>query len=369
MLPQEFTPNVEPLETFGLTLTQPVGADLATATATATIVDASATAVATPNFFSLVGAATQTAENARWVDIPVELAGPSTDVLRVAYTTRAITASAGSDFIASTGTLVFEPGDVAKTVRVLLANDGAFEPSETFAVDFSAPGGAVAAPALLPTSVTVTLSDDEVSRYGNQLANRLVGTTAVDHIFGLGGNDRINGLGGSDLIVGGVGLDKLYGDGGNDALIGGPGADLLQGGPGVDVMDGGAGNDTYVVENPRDRVVEGVGQGTDTVVSSVSHTLAANVENGTLIGTAVTSLSGNTLANVLTGSAVTNGLAGGAGNDTLAGGAGNDLLLGGTGLDRLAGGFGRDLMTGGGGGDVFLYRSVAESTPGRRTGT
>ena len=60
---------------------------------------------------------------------------------------------------------------------------------------------------------------------------------------------------------------------------------MLDGGAGADTMLGGAGNDTYVVDATTDVVTEAAGQGTDTIQSSVTYTLGANVENLTLTGT------------------------------------------------------------------------------------
>ena len=51
-------------------------------------------------------------------------------------------------------------------------------------------------------------------------------------------------------------------------------------------MTGGAGNDTYVVDNAGDVVTEAASGGTDTVESSITFTLGAEVENLLLTGAA-----------------------------------------------------------------------------------
>jgi len=155
-------------------------------------------------------------------------------------------------------------------------------------------------------------------------AQSLIGTDANETIVGFSGADRLEGHGGNDA---------LYGNEGDDILDGGAGTDLLDGGIGADTLSGGAGNDTYVVDNAADVVIEMSGEGIDLVQSAVSFTLAANVENVTLTGTAAVNGTGNELDNVLLGNGAANVLIGAAGNDTLNGGAGADSLAGGLGDD------------------------------------
>lgn len=173
-----------------------------------------------------------------------------------------------------------------------------------------------------------------------------------------------NATGGAlaDMITGNQASNVLVGLGGSDMLIGLGGNDRLDGGAGTDWLEGGAGNDTYIVAAAGDTIVEGAGAGTDLVQAAVTiSTLAANVENLLLTGSANLNGTGNALANRLTGNRGVNKLQGGTGDDTLDGAGGADALVGGTGKDRLLGGAGVDSVTGGLGNDVFVFNSRSEA--------
>ena len=157
-----------------------------------------------------------------------------------------------------------------------------------------------------------------------------------------------------NVITGGSGSNRLLGGAGNDTLIGGAAADTLDGGNGADRMIGGGGNDIYFVDNPGDVVVEEANGGIDTVYSTITYTLSANVENLQLYGTATIDGTGNDGANTIVGNGAANRLNGGAGNDVLYGGSGDDVLDGGSGDDTVVGDDGNDTLYGGTGDDVLV---------------
>ncbi|MFW9270565.1 M10 family metallopeptidase C-terminal domain-containing protein, partial [Pseudomonas sp. NR3] len=132
-----------------------------------------------------------------------------------------------------------------------------------------------------------------------------------------------------------TGIAAINGSGNalNNVLTGNAGANVLNGLAGRDTLVGGDGNDIYMLDNTGDSVVELADEGRDVVRTTVSHTLAANVEDGQLLGAAALSLTGNALGNSLTGNAAANTLNGLDGADILDGGAGIDTLIGGTGND------------------------------------
>lgn len=124
------------------------------------------------------------------------------------------------------------------------------------------------------------------------------------------------------------GNDTLVGTTGNDSFNALAGNDTINGGVGGDIMAGGLGNDTYVVDNIGDKTIETstLAIEIDRVLSSVGHTLAANVENLVLTGIHNVYGRGNSLNNKITGNSGNNILNGLGGNDTLAGGLGNDIF-------------------------------------------
>ena len=161
--------------------------------------------------------------------------------------------------------------------------------------------------------------------------------TGAANIDATGNNQSnvMNGNDGDNVISGGDGNDTIFGHGGNDTLYGGAGADKLDGGTGADHMIGGAANNTYWVDNTGDVVTEDAGAGIDTVNSSISYTLADNVE----------------ILNLLAGSGAIDGTGNGL-NNTI---AGNESA------NHITGGLGQDALTGGGGADTFVFAALADS--------
>jgi serralysin len=164
----------------------------------------------------------------------------------------------------------------------------------------------------------------------------IYGNAGNDTLYGEGGIDRVYGGEGADRIFGGASNDRLSGDAGDDWLLGEDNRDYLYGWTGNDLLDGGAdndqmvgcaGNDTFVVNSVGDLVTEKANEGIDAVHSSVTYTLAANVENLTLTGTAAINGIGNASNNVIVGNGAANVLIGGSGNDTLTGGQGADIYV------------------------------------------
>ena len=186
---------------------------------------------------------------------------------------------------------------------------------------------------------------------------------AISDVYGRLGNlsiergtviENVNAGGGNDRVVGNYAANVLHGMAGNDTLLGLAGNDVLIGGPGRDRLVGGGGSDVYVTDGA-DEIVEAAAGGYDSVQTSASYAMGAEIEAATAIGAAAVWIRGNAASNAVTGNAAANQLFGGAGNDVINGGAGNDLLAGEIGNDTMTGGMGLDTLTGGMGNDVYVW--------------
>ncbi|MCG3775879.1 MAG: Bifunctional hemolysin/adenylate cyclase [Nitrospira sp.] len=246
------------------------------------------------------------------------------------------------------------------------------------------------------------------------LPQTIIGTTGSNVLTGGRGDDTLIGLAGNDVLDGGIGSDTMIGGPGNDlyvadasgdvvtelanagldtvisavsttlsqnvealvltgsnaingtgnslnnGLTGNNAANVLDGGAGADTLAGLDGHDTYLVDDIGDTIIELANKGADLVKSSVTYTLAANVEHLTLIGMAAINGTGNTLDNVVRGNSANNVLTGANGNDTLQGGLGNDRVSGGSGNDTFVfgRGDGQDLIQDNSGtADKILYEA------------
>jgi len=168
------------------------------------------------------------------------------------------------------------------------------------------------------SSVSVNGSEDaRVYVWNSDYLNRTFGNSGNEAMTGSVGEDMLAGLGGNDSLSGGAGDDDLFGGSGNDVLNGGAGEDMLS---------GGTGNDKFVTDGS-DAISENAGEGMDTVMSTGSMTLGANLERLALTGSSTISGTGNSAANTITGNRAANGIDGGLGNDKLTGGAGSDNFI------------------------------------------
>ena len=244
----------------------------------------------------------------------------------------------GNDTITTSGISIARGGLGNDTIRnIALSNTpgGAWDGgggTDTFDASLSNSG----------VALTLNLQTG-ASNFANSIANfeNITGTNSAaisDNLTGNSFNNTILGLAGSDSLFGLFGNDILNGGAGIDSLNGGSGTDTLIGGLDADTMDGGAGNDTIYVDNAGDNILEAIGGGFDTVLSSASYSLGAGAEIERLSTTG----SNGTSALVLTGNGFAQEIYGNNGDNSLDGG-----------MDAL-----RDILTGYSGNDTYLINSV-----------
>lgn len=120
--------------------------------------------VSTAGTLSITTATKSVGENLSTVQLVVSRTGGSTGNVAVSFATENGTATAGSDYSATSGTLNWTNGDTAdKTITITITNDTIDENNETFLLRLSAPTNG----ATLGTSpATITILDDDTAMPG-----------------------------------------------------------------------------------------------------------------------------------------------------------------------------------------------------------
>ena len=150
--------NVEANETFHVSLSAPTGATLSVASsATGTILNDD------PSTGVQVGvgnaAVVEGNSGSRQVFLPVTLSDTSGSDVSVHYATASGTATAGTDFTSTSGTLTIPAGTSTAYVPVDVAGDITQEPTETFSLNLSNPTGAT----IERAAGTGTILNDDLS--------------------------------------------------------------------------------------------------------------------------------------------------------------------------------------------------------------
>jgi hypothetical protein len=274
----------------------------------------------------------------------VSLTDPFAGNVTVNYATVDGTAYAGYDFIATSGSLTFAPGQTTKTVNVAVIGDVYNEINETFNLQLSNPSNAT----LTNSYGTATIIDNDT-----------LPSLSINNISVVEGN---SGTRNASLSV------KLSSASGqpvtvnyttaNGTAIAGSDYTSASG-----ILTFAPGNTSLTIDVPI--------LGDTTAESNETFVVNLTNANGAILATnqgTVTILDDDTSPNpTLTGTSGDDVLTGGDGNDNIFGLVGNDTVNGGAGNDSLTGGLGADILTGGLGADSFIYNNFGDSLFGATT--
>jgi PKD repeat protein len=141
-------------ETVTLTLSNPSNATLGSPASTGlTIVDDDA-----PPEVRFSAATGASAENSGTATLVVTLSAASGKSITVNYATSNGTATAGSDYTATSGTLTFAPNETSKSFPVTILDDTTDEPDETITLALTTPTNAALG---TPGTATLTITDND----------------------------------------------------------------------------------------------------------------------------------------------------------------------------------------------------------------
>jgi uncharacterized repeat protein (TIGR01451 family) len=140
-------------ETFSVNLASAVNATIATAAGTGTILDDDTSPSLSINSVSQPEGNSGTSS----MIFTVTLSPASANTVIVSYATANGSATAGSDYTSTTGTLTFAPGITSQTIAVPVIGDTSNEADETFTIALASPANAT----ILAGTGTGTIQDDD----------------------------------------------------------------------------------------------------------------------------------------------------------------------------------------------------------------
>jgi sugar lactone lactonase YvrE len=92
--------------------------------------------------------------------VNVTLTNPSVQAITVDYATANASATAGNDYVATSGTLTIAPGTTSATINVLINGDTTVEPDETFSINLS---NAVNVSSVSIANAIITIANDDAT--------------------------------------------------------------------------------------------------------------------------------------------------------------------------------------------------------------
>lgn len=182
----------------------------------------------------------------------VSLDQPAATTTTISFATQDGSAVAGSDYVATSGTLTFPPGVQMQSVSIPIFSDDFIENAETFSLVLSNPTGGsriddgVGIGTILDNGMGTMVPPAGIRRnFTPPLAAgaQPSGPIVCETVLGGPGRDTLFGSELADLMDGDAGRDLMIGNGGNDTMLGGSGMDTMFGGEGDDTLDGQGGND------------------------------------------------------------------------------------------------------------------------------
>jgi hypothetical protein len=170
---------IESNETFTLNLTNPVNATLANTSAVGTITNDDSPPV--EDSALSVNDVTVAEGNSGTANLVFTVSLSKPDGLRVItvnYATADVSAMAGADYTAVSGTLTFPKGSTTQTVNVPIVGDTTVEADESFTLNLTSPVNATLADA----SGVGTITNDDVATSNVPVHNSLPGAVAVAYL-------------------------------------------------------------------------------------------------------------------------------------------------------------------------------------------